>query len=562
MPDKATSIGYALTEVASDAVSLNDEELGLSQPPIGKSVIGRVNTPANVARWMATTALDCLDNTRDASDPTILEPAAGSGVIVGALFEALVSKYRGNGARPLRSPLRHIWAIDNDASVQPASARRLANLAGREAYDWARRQYKIGDALLDDSLLPPRPIDLIIGNPPYLGLRHASRLPEFERWRGCFGVREDLYALFIRRAMATIRPGGVIAFLLPDGWLSLASYEQLRRRLLQGNVRHVVRLPAGTFDRVVFPSILIWQSAPPRGPMTYTDARGGGLANPDACILTDPSVFLESPRATFFVPTPEQLALSALWRGIGASSGVIRLERAVRIADAGIHSRNCRHRLFFPTRNKPGLQRLVQGRQIEAFALRWNAPSAQYRWVDIHYRPRPRTLGRRGNGRPSVRDEYWDWQGDPAVHRLRERVLIRQTGDRIIAARCLQKRAVHYTDNTLFTVTLTEQGAAQGLSLAYLTAYLNCEIVTRLYRFLSGEHGRPQAQIKVRLLRQLPFIPPTHRQRKRIESLVDRLERAVRRGETERAAQRAMNSHFERLFTSAGQVILHHGCSR
>ncbi|MCZ6697681.1 MAG: hypothetical protein O7D94_01970, partial [Planctomycetota bacterium] len=75
MPDKATSIGYVLTKVASDAVSLKDEELGLSQPPIGKSVIGRVNTPANVARWMATTALDCLNSTRDASDPTILEPA-------------------------------------------------------------------------------------------------------------------------------------------------------------------------------------------------------------------------------------------------------------------------------------------------------------------------------------------------------------------------------------------------------------------------------------------------------------------------------------------------------
>ncbi len=35
MPDKATSIDYVLTKVASDAVSLNDEELGLSHPPIG-----------------------------------------------------------------------------------------------------------------------------------------------------------------------------------------------------------------------------------------------------------------------------------------------------------------------------------------------------------------------------------------------------------------------------------------------------------------------------------------------------------------------------------------------
>lgn len=553
MPRSKTSIAESSARDGVDAVAIGDDELGLPGKPSTTSVIGRVNTPADVARWMVATALDCLGETRRSPDLTILEPAAGSGVIVAALLEALFPQYRHTSNTCAHSPLRHIWAIDNDAAIRTAAVRRLAGLAGSRSRDWARRQYKIGDALLDDSLLPTRPIDLIIGNPPYLGIRHASRLPEYERWRRRFGVREDLYALFIRRAMETIRPSGVIALLLPDGWLSLASYEGLRRRLLQGNLRHIVRLPAGTFNRIVFPSILIWQNGPQRGLMTYIDARTGGLANPDACLLTHPAVFSKSPRATFFVPAPEQRALSSMWRGLEASPGVIELGRIVRIADVGIHSRNCRHQLFFPTRVRPGLQRLVQGRQIEPFAFRWNARSAQYRWVDIHYRPRPGTRGRRGNGQPSVRNEYWDWQGDPAVHRTPERILIRQTGDRIVAARCVQKWAAHYTDNTLFTATLTSEGAAAGLSLSYLTAYLNSEIVTRLYRFLSSEHGRPQAQIKVRLLRSLPFVGPRCDQRKRVETLVDRLERAA----SDPNALLAINRHFDRLFAASAEVILH-----
>ena len=178
-----------------------------------RAVIGRVNTPAHVAREMARLSDTALASAGRLSDPVIIEPAAGSGVIVGALVEALSQNarftlnepralaraaarttFRLSKPHPLAA-LGCIHAIDADPKVKKAAGRRLAMSIGTPPTAWLGRQYRIGDTLLDPSLLPRRLIDLIIGNPPYLGLRHARRLPQFDRWKEEYGVAEDLYAL-------------------------------------------------------------------------------------------------------------------------------------------------------------------------------------------------------------------------------------------------------------------------------------------------------------------------------------------------------------------------------
>jgi hypothetical protein len=558
---------------AVDALSLPDEALSpdaaIRTP---NETIGRVNTPASVARWMVREALGAICSSGKCRELTIVEPAAGSGVIVAALIE----KFAASGPVAQRDPdraLRSIWAIDSDPHVRPLAGRRLQMLLGRSPAAWLQRQYRTGDSLIDARLLPKKPIDLIIGNPPYLGLRYARRLPNFDKWQQRFGVREDLYALFMRWAMQVVRPGGHVALLVPDTWLSLAGYEDLRKRILQGRLRLIVRLPADTFDRQVFPCFFVWEKASPtNAKVRYIDARGAkskafaGAAPPTtppiSALATTPrvvpqSLFEHAPQRIIFVPTPDACETAERWRLLTAPTArVATLANIARIADVGIHSRNCRHNLFFATREKPGLQRLLQGRQIQPYAILWNSPKARYRWVDTRYAPKPGVRGRRGNGLPSVRDEYWDWQGDPAIHRLPERILIRQTGDRIVAARCLQGRVAYYTDNTLFTATLTDAARSAGLDYLCLLAYLNSAIATRLYRFLSGEHGRPQAQIKIGLLRRLPFIRPTPASIARIGGLIRQIEHAAARGAATAAQQKAINSHFEQLFARAVKDIL------
>jgi hypothetical protein len=558
-------VSYRAGAVA-DPLALPDDILQHGDTSHNESAaVGRVNTPASVARWMVREAVQAVFSSGVGSGLTILEPAAGSGVIVAALVEHL----RELGRPSLRDPqraLRSIWAIDSDITVRPVAGKRMEAFLGRMPSSWLRRQYRIGDSLTEPELLPRQPIDLIIGNPPYLGLRHARRLPAFDGWRRRFGVREDLYAFFMRWAMQTVRPGGHVALLVPDGWLSLAGYEDLRGHVLRGRLRLIVRLPADTFDRHVFPCFFVWQRAPSNGArVRCVDAREVKLRSVGSAMRTTSppefeapqSLFDRSPHGVIFAPTPEARQLAELWRLLSEQSDrVAVLSDVARVADVGIHSRNCRHRLFFARRVKPGLQRLLQGRQIELYAVRWNSPKARYRWVDTQYVPKPGVRGQRGNGRLSVRNEYWDWQGDPALHRLPERILIRQTGDRIVAARCVQDRVAHYTDNTLFTATVTDAARSAGIGCGYLLGYLNSKVITRLYRFLSGEHGRPQAQIKIGLLRRLPFVWPSPASIARIERLVARIEGVAARSAAASAQQAAVDRHFERLFARAVKDIL------
>lgn len=553
----------SLDRLVTDPLAASDASLCPGNVPLdGDPAVGRVNTPPAVARWMAREAVTAARATGDVKTLTIVEPAAGSGVIVAALVEELARRGRcfdGDG----RAALGRIWAMDSDSRVRGAAARRLHAVLGESPADWLRRRYRVGDSLLDSGLLPRRPIDLIVGNPPYMGVRHARRLPSFDRWRACYGGAEDLYAYFMRWAMRTVRPGGHVVLLVPDSWLSLASYEDLRGAVLQGRLRQVVRLPAGTFDRQVFPCFFVWQKAPPRGArLIHVDARSAcEPLSPDARgvrrFVVPQSLFAGSPRRAIFVPTGRACRTAALWRAIErAKDPATALSDITRIADVGIHSRNCRHRLFHARRVKPGLQRLLQGRQIEPYLVRWDSPKARYRWVDIHYKARPHLRGRRANGQPAARGEYWDWQGPPAIHRLPERILIRQTGDRIVAARCIQDRVTHYTDNTLFTATLTDPAREAGIGTAYLLAYLNSAAVTRLYRFLSGEEGRCQAQIKIGLLRRLPFVLPRPSAVPRIAALAEQIERAAARGKAAREQQAAIDRHFARLFARCANGML------
>lgn len=533
------------------------ELLPLGAPQERPDTVGRVNTPPAVARWMVREALDALPPT--SGSPTILEPAAGSGVIVAALAEAMTD---GRTSDTVRSKaLRCIWAIDADPHIRPAAEARLRTMFGSAATGRLRRRYRIGDALLDDSLLPGGSINLIIGNPPFLGARDARRLGSFDAWRERFAFRGDLYAYFMLWAMQRVCAGGVVCLLVPDTWLRLSGYESLREKVLSGRLLKVVRLPANTFDRHVLPCFFVWQKADPAGGKTqYIDARGSRRSTIAPAIARRAttgiaqSAFADAPRKIIYEPTPENRQLAA--RLSTAKPHGRRLSDFLRIVDAGIHSRNCRDKLFFARRERPGLKRLLQGRQIEPFAVRWDSPKARYRWVDIAYRPRPGVRGRRGDGSPSVRDEYWDWQGDPAIHALPLRILIRQTGDRIVAARCIQGRTPHYTDNTLFSAVSTSAARDAGMDERFLVAYLNSGVASRCYRFLSGESGRPQAQIKIRLLRDLPFVVPPTRDIRRITQLVDRIEAAAREGESPAPLRSQLDACFSRLFAFDDDAML------
>lgn len=482
---------------------------------------GNVPTPTPLAEWLCRRAMRLWRSHRRGARirrrPRVLDPAVGDGVF------------------PLA--MRGLYSDANGLACHGMDIRPEAVRHARRSLPGGK--ISLGNFLLDD---PPGPLryDIIIGNPPYLGQRDVTRLDCAADLYDRFGLKDDLYVYFLLRSLDLLDDGGVLAMVTSDSWLTLAGKEPVRRALLGHKLDHIVRLPSQTFDRRINACCFALVKDRPADKVWYLDAssdpNGAGPLD-----LTDgqrvrQSAFNRAPGAIIFDPSPANLRLNrvvggtitrwqthaddATWRSGAWRPGDMAPLRAIAsISDVGIHSRNCRHRLFHAEKTRPGLQRLLQGRQIERWRVRWDAPKARYRWVDVDYRPRPGVKGRGRSGRPSLRDEYWDFQGDPAIHHLPERILIRQTGDDIVAAYLAQDGLAHYTDNTLFTCLLTERAVEYGLTYRYLLAYLNSAPARQIYRFLSQERARRQAQIKVGLLRLLLFRLPGRSEIERVDRI-------------------------------------------
>src|SRR5207244_13470277 len=81
-------------------------------------------------------------------------------------------------------------------------------------------------------------------------------------------AKSDLATVFVERCLSFCAPGGSAALVTPQNWLSLTSYEILRKRLLQEQTWNMVaRLGPGAFEtisgEVVKVTLLLLTQHPP-----------------------------------------------------------------------------------------------------------------------------------------------------------------------------------------------------------------------------------------------------------------------------------------------------------
>jgi hypothetical protein len=130
--------------------------------------------------------------------------------------------------------------------------------------------------------------DLVASNPPWL---RAEDIPRDQRerladryrwWRGAsaFGNRPDISVAFLERAFELVKPGGVVALLVPTK-LAFARYATTARHALAATatlvaVADLTRDPDAAFEATVYPLALVARrAAPPRGHAVRTSLRSG-----------------------------------------------------------------------------------------------------------------------------------------------------------------------------------------------------------------------------------------------------------------------------------------------
>ena len=352
--------------------------------------------------------------------------------------------------------------------------------------------------------------DVVIGNPPYakgerLNTTLRGQLRENYGWAG------DLYDYFIFAGFRLVSEKGIFSYIANDSYVALPTKRRIRELFLENQLLHLVKAPAQTFEASIYTAIFILLKG--GGDRSYS-YMSGEMNFPDFQYRSNGAV-----EYAMIHNMPDQKFLLN-----GKNSWILRfmafdnVEKFCRVLDTGIHSGNVRRKIFFKENNGKR-HRLLQGRQIQRYALQWDSPAANYKFCDIDYEPLPIPgVGR--SGKPSRQDEYWHFCGDMANHHQPERLLIRQTDNDLIVAYHSEKESGRfYTDNTLFTVLPN----SQEIDLKYLLGVFNSHLLNFIYHFISQESGKSQAQVKISVVNRLPVVVPAADQQRPVIALVDEI---------------------------------------
>ena len=358
--------------------------------------------------------------------------------------------------------------------------------------------------------------DLIIGNPPYVKTEHIGASVKKELSENYAEFRDgkkkpwvdDLYVHFIFRAFELVGDEGIVCLITNDSFVGLDSKARVREKLRNENLIELVACPKETFGATIYTAIFLATRSQTNGESYY------------AARFTFPDFELINPRfisKSYIEQLPKGRLVfeedSLLTQLLGKST----VGDFLRVIDTGIHSGNVRDKIFSLNHVGSTDKRMIQGRQIKRWAVFWGNPDAKFRYCNPRYQPVDEFGTGRG-GKKSTLKEYWHFAGDLGNHFLEERLLLRQTGDSLHAAYHSEKEDGQlYTDNTLFTVVLKSEG-----SLKYFLGLLNSKVMNYVYQSLSSEGGKVLAQVKTRLVEQLPAVYDKARAPE-LEGLVDTL---------------------------------------
>ena len=341
---------------------------------------------------------------------------------------------------------------------------------------------------------------IVIGNPPYVKLEHLDKSVVSSLQSQYFELKngnkkswaDDLYVHFIFKAFELTTEKGLVCFITNDSFIGLESKIRVRNKLLTENLIELINCPKETFGATIYTAIFLASNTA----SIYEEYIASRFSFPEF-ELKD----INSVRKSYVLEMPNQRLVAQENALVSKLLSKSKFGEYLKIIDGGIHTGNVRDKIFFHNESKGAKDRLLQGKQIQRWNIWWDAPSAKYRYLNASYKPAD-TFGIGRGGKSSKLKEYWSMH-DPAIHFLPDRLLMRQTSDTLfVAYQNLKEDGQFYTDNTLFTISLSQNLG----SLKYYLALLNSKLLNYVYKYLSMEEGKILAQVKTALVEEVPVV--------------------------------------------------------
>ena len=109
-----------------------------------------------------------------------------------------------------------------------------------------------------DSILPlvqvaeamAQKYEVVVTNPPYMSV--SATAPKLNTYvvKNYPDSKADMFAVFMERCGAMLKPNGYQAMITMHAWMFLSSFEKLRAKLLQTDTVNLVHLGARAFEEI------------------------------------------------------------------------------------------------------------------------------------------------------------------------------------------------------------------------------------------------------------------------------------------------------------------------
>ncbi|WP_370248161.1 class I SAM-dependent DNA methyltransferase, partial [Nocardioides sp.] len=212
---------------------------------------GAFYTPPDLADWLVARALAGAP-----AATSVLDPACGAGDLL------LAARRRG-------VPSRALHGTDLDPVAVAVARLRLLLADPAADVDDVVARLRVADGLGEH---PAAPVDVVLGNPPFLGRLRAATATTAT---GGLGAYTDAAAVFLHRALDLVAPGGRIAMVQPVSVLAARDAVAVRSAVLdQGRLLDLWVEPVTTTAATgPFPGLHVQTCAVvvERGPVTGRD---------------------------------------------------------------------------------------------------------------------------------------------------------------------------------------------------------------------------------------------------------------------------------------------------
>jgi Alw26I/Eco31I/Esp3I family type II restriction m6 adenine DNA methyltransferase len=507
-PTGIKDMGQAYQELQEVTLARGQSgSLYLSRGRAARRTTGMFFTPDWIASRLAAMA---LDNVMESYSPgkihsrlRILDPACGSGRLLMACLDRLLSRLCVSGRRRAETARELIPAAIRGVDINPVAATlarsflwmvtdpRLGPLEG------LNRTIVVGDALAGPLRGSPPDQDavnweksfpgemsagkegfsVVIGNPPFEMLKGFDKRPGLKDYVEC--IRKsgynlalsgtlNTYRLFLERSLEMLAPGGRLAFVLPVGFLMDRTAAPLRTHMLKsGWIEQVAVYPESSrvFEDVGQSVVLLAAVKKDRPSSEVTVFDGTGRL-PDTRIPADCFIALDPETMPIPVASDDAYALAARMRENNSSSLDELAVGRVGEVDQTIYRRYIE--------SEPADALLLRGIHLSPYQAQTNTNEPAERWLDSRG-----FIKARGGGR---------WKEDVKAPRIVQTGIVNmEAGRRLVAAEA--PHGVFLGNSVNYWVPQAKEDWDADLLRGYLLGLLNSTPMEWRFRLTSSNNN-------------------------------------------------------------------------